>query len=175
MNRDSRTLLLGLGNPLLRDDGVGPALAARTHALLGDRFDLRQEAVVGLELIDALSGYERVVIVDAIFSPDCEVGALYRLRLHDTPVALPDAAHAFGLLETLELMRRLTLPTPRCTVVFAVGVADPCTFAAGLTADLETRMPSLAHRLARRLQRWTGAGRRLAPTDSAVPGPVGVG
>lgn len=165
------TLLLGLGNPLLRDDAAGLELAARVHALLPRLTALRQEHCPGLELVDALGGYERVVILDALCTPECRAGALYRVHLDSSPADAPRAAHAFGLLETLELMRRLALPVPGRVAIFAIGVQDPFTFATELSPEVAAAMPAQALRLARVLGRWIGASPgAVAPGDVRASG-----
>jgi hydrogenase maturation protease len=143
-----RAVVLGLGNPLLRDDGVGPALAARVVALLGDAVELRQEAVGGVELLEILAGYDVAVVIDAICTGDGRPGSLYRVHQDGVQMSLPANTHAFGLLEAMELGRRLGLAMPRRLVVWAVGVADPFTFGTELSPPVAAALPRLARRIA---------------------------
>ena len=65
-----KTLVLGLGNPLISDDSVGlrvadalrPRLAARPEIEVGE--DVRG----GLRLMERMEGFERVIVIDAIVS-----------------------------------------------------------------------------------------------------------
>ena len=65
----TRTLLLGMGNPVLRDDAVGVRLAAQIGARLGSRpeLDVIEECSVGgLNLLDVVEGYDRLIVLDSI-------------------------------------------------------------------------------------------------------------
>jgi hydrogenase maturation protease len=141
-------LILGLGNTLCSDDGVGPELAARVAALLPGA-ELRQEAVGGIDLMEILMGHERAVVIDAIRTEGGRVGELYEVELEGLEWPLPNGStHAFGLLEALELGRRLGLDMPRWLEVYAVEVADPLTVHEGLGPELEVALPVLAMRIA---------------------------
>lgn len=78
------TLVLGLGNPILGDDGAGRCVAREVDRRLGNS---RQGIEVdcldagGLALMERLAGYRRVILIDAI-SGDPE-GAVVRLGLDD--------------------------------------------------------------------------------------------
>ena len=60
-------MVLGLGNPILSDDGVGiyvvRAVAAQCQL---DDVTFTEASVGGLRLLDVIAGYERVIVVDAI-------------------------------------------------------------------------------------------------------------
>ena len=67
MPRDP-TLVLGLGNELLRDDGVGLLAARRVAELMGPRAVLEEACVATIDLLPVLRGRRRVVVVDAYVS-----------------------------------------------------------------------------------------------------------
>jgi hydrogenase maturation protease len=73
-----KTLVLGLGNPVLSDDGVGIRIARR----LEDRVDQREVTVMeasqaGLSILDLLAGYDRAIIVDAVQTVGGEAGQVH--------------------------------------------------------------------------------------------------
>jgi hydrogenase maturation protease len=77
--------VLGLGNPILTDDGVGIHVARAVAARLGSDADLADDvsfaeaSVGGLRLLELLNGCERVILVDAIQTRDGSPGDIYRL------------------------------------------------------------------------------------------------
>ena len=86
--RAMKTLLLGMGNPILSDDAVGVRLAAD----IGDRLLGRPASTVradcsvgGLELLDVLAGYARVIVLDSIRTAGGVPGRLVRLRRRGAP------------------------------------------------------------------------------------------
>ena len=76
-----KTLVLGLGNPILTDDGVGIHVVRATAAQcpLAMHITCAEASVGGMRLLDLLAGYERVFLVDAIQTRDGEPGQIYTL------------------------------------------------------------------------------------------------
>ena len=66
-----KTLVVGLGNPILTDDGVGIYVArAAAERCQRDNVTFAEASVGGMRLLDVLKGYERVIMVDAIQTRD---------------------------------------------------------------------------------------------------------
>ncbi len=63
-----KTIILGLGNPILSDDGVGNRVALELEDRVAERQDVAvmETSMSGLSLIDLLAGYDKAIIVDAI-------------------------------------------------------------------------------------------------------------
>jgi hydrogenase maturation protease len=116
------TLILGLGNPLRGDDGIGPRVAAELlQRGLPDSVGARDAGAAGLDLLNLLDGPQRVIVVDA-----ADVGLTPGQFARFTPddAHLADAAdtfsfHSAGLAEALALARALGRPLPEI-VIFGV-------------------------------------------------------
>lgn len=80
----SRVPVIGLGNPLLGDDGIGWAVVDAVERRLppGAAVELDRQAVGGLTLMERLVGYRRAVLVDAIRT-GAPAGSVSRLSLDD--------------------------------------------------------------------------------------------
>ncbi|MCL1926715.1 MAG: hydrogenase maturation protease, partial [Syntrophorhabdaceae bacterium] len=64
-----KTLLAGMGNPILSDDAVGVRLARDIGGRLSDApglFIMEECSVGGLNIIEVLEGYDRAIILDSI-------------------------------------------------------------------------------------------------------------
>ncbi len=125
-----RALVLGLGNPILRDDAGGllVARAVRDRCRAMPEVEVREACVAGFDLLDILSGFERAVIVDAIETGG-EPGTVHRLEASRLPTTGRLAAsHEIGLAEALALGRLLSLPMPATTTIVAIEVADARSF-----------------------------------------------
>ena len=62
-----KTLVLGLGNPILSDDGVGLRVARAVESQLSQQeITVMETSMGGLSLLDLLTGYDRAIIIDAI-------------------------------------------------------------------------------------------------------------
>jgi hydrogenase maturation protease len=123
------TLVLGLGNPILSDDGLGLYVAQRLRETpLPETVDIRESEVAGLRVLELVRGYQKVVIIDALCSGR-EPGEIVRYDAADFVGGHRYvSAHSIGLGTTLELGRRLGYDMPTDVVVFAVEAVDVETF-----------------------------------------------
>ena len=157
-----RTLILGMGNPILTDDAIGCLLAAELKRVLPPApwIDVVEECSVGgLNLIDVLAGYERVLAIDAITTADGRPGDLHRFTVADLRGTLHlSNIHDVNFATALELGRRMgvQVPADRDVHVFAVEILDGETFGETLTEPLAQRLPELAARLEEEARRILG-------------------
>ncbi|MHB1004323.1 MAG: hydrogenase maturation protease [Chloroflexota bacterium] len=142
-----RTLIFGLGNPILRDDAVGLVVARGVYTRVGGpgtEVDLVEASIAGLEILDIMAGYDKAVVVDAIQTAQGSPGALYRLSpddLHTTPRL--SSPHDVDFALALELGRQFGQHLPETVVVYAIEVLDPCTFGEELTPEVAARVPEI--------------------------------
>ena len=141
----SKTLILGLGNPILTDDGVGIHVvrAAAAHAQQADLV-FAEASVGGLRLLDTLTGYERVILVDAIQTPDGKPGKIHLLHPNDLRASLHSGStHDLSLPGALALGRQLglALPTDEALTIVAVEVEDVLTFGESCTPAVAAAIP----------------------------------
>lgn len=139
-----KTLILGLGNPILSDDGAGPAVARE----LAGRLDPQEATVIeaslgGLNLLDLLVGYERVIIIDAIKTEGGRAGQIHRLD----PSALMTtrytaSVHDVNLVTALELGKKIGLAMPSKIDIFAIEVADTERFSEECTPAVAAAIPT---------------------------------
>lgn len=148
---------MGLGNPLRCDDGVGNRVAQLLEKEI-DNPDLTvtETNADGLGLLDLGSGYERVIIVDAIQTQKGKVGQVYRLSLTD--LIAPHSftgTHSIDLVTALELGAKLGLALPQEVIIFAVEVADVSSFSEECTPEVEKAIPEVVRLV---LGELSGAG-----------------
>jgi hydrogenase maturation protease len=122
-------LILGLGNELLRDDGVGRLAARRVAELAGAAAELAEACVSTLDLLPLLAGYERVVVLDAYLSSSDAPGTTLSVAAEARPAGFGyRSLHTLPFDEMLALGRALGLPMPRAIAIHGLCVADPYTF-----------------------------------------------
>jgi hydrogenase maturation protease len=171
----SSVLVLGLGNPILGDDGVGwrvvEAAQEEWRRNADDRGSTidhqtslhRQSSIVnglsssvefdyfsrgGLALMERLIGYDRAVLVDAIQTPGGEPGAIYRLTLDDLPTLHANSAHDASLKAALAMGRQLGASLPEEIVIFAVEAANVLDFGESLSRLVAASVPRAAELVA---------------------------
>jgi len=145
-----RAIIVGLGNPLLTDDAVGPRVAGLVYDILSSPdVDFRELAAGGVELMETVLGYKKAVIIDAILTEEGTPGTCYRLDLASLRPTLHAAmSHEIGLLEGLDLGRRLGLAVPDSVRVYAVQIVDPFSFGTKMTDSVERALPRAANEIA---------------------------
>jgi hydrogenase maturation protease len=114
-------LVLGLGNILLRDEGIGVRVVQALERLtLPSDVEVVDGATGGFALVDILADRRKVIVVDAI-AGDGPPGTVLRLSADDLrglPGA-PVSLHEVGLVEALAATRQLGI-APREVIVIGV-------------------------------------------------------
>ncbi len=129
-----RTLVLGLGNPLLGDDAIGLEVAklARERLAVREDVDVQEEEAGGLRLMERMSGYQRVVVVDAIVSGGVP-GTIRRMGSDEAPTQRTAIAHGIDLPRALALGRSLGLPMPETVRIVAIEAESVLEFRHDMT------------------------------------------
>ena len=149
------TVIIGLGNPLLRDDGAG----IRTARVLKRRLHGRSDVEVvelyagGLRLMEAMVGFRRALLVDAM-QTGAAPGTVRRFTPADfTATRNLRCAHDTSLAAALLLGQQLGLTLPGQIEIWGIEAACLDTFGETLTRPVS-----------RAVQRLAGSiGRALAP------------
>ena len=132
-----RTLVIGIGNLLRTDDGVGIHLINK----LNERFpglDTLDAAMGSIEIIEAMRGYGRAVIVDAI-ETGVEPGTIYRVNLTggEKPPAITHS-HGADILTILQLGNQLYGDEmPKEIILLAIEAEDTMTISDKLTSRVQ--------------------------------------
>lgn len=154
-----KTLVLGLGNPLLGDDGVGWRVAEALREHISDpNIEIDCHAGGGLSLMERLIGYDRAIIVDAINTNQQPQGAVNCFRLDELPNHASShlaSSHETTLQTALQVGRMMgaTLPTDiRIVTIETQNVYD---FSEELSPPVANALPQAIERVIRQLNDWS--------------------
>jgi hydrogenase maturation protease len=151
----TKTLILGMGNSLLSDDGVGLCVAAELKSRL-DQSDvtIMETSVAGLSLLDLLVGYDRAIIIDAIQTVGGKAGQIYRLdpEAFDT-TRRTISPHDVNFTTALEFGKKLGLPLPQEIVIFAIEASDVSTFSEECTPEVKQAIPTCVETVIQEIRR----------------------
>ena len=138
-----KTVILGLGNPILCDDGVGIRVARELERRVNrEEVEVLETSLAGLRLLDLLAGYDRAVIIDAIETGKGKAGEIYRLGLEDFESAKHlSSVHDVDFATALDFGRQTGMSLPRQIVIFAIEAADTSTFSEECTPDVCRAIP----------------------------------
>ncbi|MGQ9729713.1 MAG: hydrogenase maturation protease [Candidatus Zipacnadales bacterium] len=167
---DRRTLIVGLGNPILRDDAIGLHVArALAERLPKELFEIIEADVSGLRLLLLLDGWDRVVIIDALYESghkgrEPQPGRLHRLSLDQLGSTLTlNTSHEASLNDTLELGRQIGMHVPGEITIFGIEVADPFTFDEQMDPELAKQVELLAESIQNYLLPPSFGGGQISP------------
>jgi len=138
-----KTLIIGFGNPILCDDGAGNHVA-KTLAKRINRSDVTivETSSAGLDIIDLLPGYDKVIIIDAIITGKSKPGSIHRLSSLELNSTLHTVSlHDISLGSALELGRRLGNCMPDQIIIFGIEVQNIDTFSDTCTVEVESAVP----------------------------------
>ena len=145
-----RVLLLGLGNDMLADDAIGLHVARLLQPQLAGHpsIDVRETTEMGLALLDFMTGYSVVVIVDSIQTGQASPGSIHELDAAALEHLTGRTPHFVGVTETLALGRHLGLAMPEQVSIFAIEAEDPFTLSTTMTPALQAALPGIVRRVA---------------------------
>jgi hydrogenase maturation protease len=140
-----KTLVLGIGNPILSDDGAGIKVAHEVGGKLNDpQVTVAETSAAGLSLLDSIVGYDKVIIIDAIQTEKGRAGQIYRMGIEDFSLTKHfSSPHQINLATALELGKMLNLAMPQEITVFAVEAKDITSFSEKCTPEVEQAIPEV--------------------------------
>jgi len=135
------TLVLGIGNPILSDDGVGIEVARLLKEQVpGITAEETNEASIAL--LDLIVGYDKLIIIDSIKTGQGKPGELYKLSLEDFGANMDFASlHGMDIATAFEVGESLGCQMPRSVSIYAVEVKDNSTFAERCTPEVADSIP----------------------------------
>jgi len=139
-----RTIVLGVGNQILGNDGVGVHVANIVKKQVNDPNITIDEAITGgMNLLDLLIGYDKAVIIDAVKSEDGEHGEVRRIPISDFNTMHSCNPHDVSLIEAIEMAKKMgEEKIPKEIVIIGVMLKEiPCEFGEILSDEIAAAVP----------------------------------
>ncbi len=141
-----KTLVVGLGNPILGDDGVGWRIAEEIQhsGSLPPGVDVVCLAVGGIGLMEALEGYEKAIIIDAIVTQRDPIGTTSSFRLDqaaDPSFSHLTSAHDTSLTNAIQVGRDLGIRLPDQITIVAIESQKVYDFSEELSTPVAAAIP----------------------------------
>jgi hydrogenase maturation protease len=140
-----KTLVVGLGNPILGDDGVGWVVAEEVRKQIppGLPVDVDCLSLGGISLMERLMGYERAILIDAFISEEKD-GTIIVSKLGELPNYSAfhlTSAHDMSLQNAMEMGRRLGASLPESVMVVGVSASHVYDFSEELSPPVRDAVP----------------------------------
>ena len=156
------TIIVGLGNPILGDDGIGWKVAEEVkrqlsssshHAAQGNGsdetggyIDVEFLSLGGISLMEYLIGYQRAILIDAI-SSDRETGSVIVAKLSelsDYSAFHMTSAHDTSLQNALRLGQTMGADLPEDVTVVGIATKHIYDFSEELSPAVAEAVPKAA-------------------------------
>jgi len=151
---EMKTLVLGVGNPILCDDAAGIKAARGVSKQLNNpKVSVAETSAAGLSLLESIVGYDRVIIIDTIQTRGGRAGQVYRMEPEDFSSAKHfSSPHQINLFTALELGKMLNLAMPKKVTIFAIEAKDITSFSERCTPEVERAIPEVVRTVLEELE-----------------------
>ena len=150
----SSILVLALGNDIMGDDAAGLVAAKSLKEEFGERIDFVNSIETGLALLDLMSGYERVLLLDSIVTGEHQPGAILEFSASEFETVLGCSPHFMGLPDVIDLADRLSIDFPQNIRILALEIEQVFEFSANLSHDIKLSLPEYIHKASFLLHQW---------------------
>lgn len=132
----SRTIVLGLGNPILSDDGIGVYIADRLRCHFPS-VTVETTACAGFHLLDFILDYDHAVIIDSIVTHRHPPGSVLVFDAADFAHYDPFSIHSTDLISAMEIWKKYHLPVPKKVTFIGIEVNDTTTFGENFSGEVD--------------------------------------
>ena len=140
------TIILGLGNPILGDDGIGCILAESVGRRLENlpNITVLSTSLSPIRLLDEIADHDRLVIIDSISTGQVEPGTLLEVDFSEQEEPFPVSGHQFSVSQLADTGKALGLSIPQHIAVYGIEIQPPTQYGDQLSPMLERRIPELS-------------------------------
>ncbi len=164
-SRLKRTVVIGIGNTLLGDEGVG------VHALnrlrlegLPEDIQLIEGGVGGIALLNYVRGVERAIFIDAVSGN--QPGKVYRLTERDLDTKVktllhPMSLHDVGLAEMIKIGQTVySKEMPKEIIIYGIEIKEPKSYSTELSDEVRNSMTKVVKLIVKELMEGRKSGKR---------------
>jgi len=151
--QQSKILILGIGNTIRGDDGVGIFVGRLLREQIDSPdVDIKETEEAGMNLLDMMVGYEKAIIIDSIPGDN---GVIYRFSRDDFKRKnSPFSSHQFGLSTIFELAKLVRLKMPEDIIIYGVGVEKNDYFSEQITDKVKEMIPEVSKQIKKEVEKW---------------------
>lgn len=140
-----KTLILGMGNPILGDDGVGIHIVKALEKIFPD-FDIITLPLIDLQLLEIIAGYDRLFIVDALAGNSNDIGTVKRVEREKATMHL-FSSHGIHFIELYKLGIELNYRLPEIRCIYGIAIGRECSFGTSLSPEIMAKRESIIRRI----------------------------
>ena len=144
------TIIVGLGNPILGDDGIGWRVAEEVQRQIASKPEIIKDVEVeclslgGLSLMEHLIGYQRAILIDAVSLNRGPQGTIYPLKLEEFPdyaAGHLTSSHDTSLQTALRLGLSMGAQLPQEIIIIGIESSSVYDFSEELSPPVAEALP----------------------------------
>lgn len=138
---------MGIGNPILSDDSVGLRVVDKIEEILSPNYhiDFYKLALSGIALLDIISGYNHLILIDVIKTGKDEVGTLNKYEVSDFKDSIHlSSPHQLNFPTVIKLARKTGIPIPDKIDIFTIEVDNIYTISEECSPTIKKKIPEIA-------------------------------
>lgn len=139
-----KTIIVGIGNPILGDDGVGIHVLKEVQRKISDTKNVFFEEAMtgGMNLLDIITGFEKAILIDAVHLKNERNGSVKRMKLNQFRTIHSCNPHDVSFIEAIQLAKRLGESRIPSIVVIAIVLSKiPMDFTDKLSDPIKEAIP----------------------------------
>lgn len=163
-------VVIGIGNELFQDEGLGIAAAKAVGAMRLPGIEVLDGGTLGLAITPEMEGRQGVLVFDAVVGGGAEPGDVLILRDQEIPSTrqMLMSVHQIGVVDAISAME-LTGRSPQHIAACGI-VPSSLEVGWGLTPETEARIPALVAAGLQLLVEWGAIDAATADRHTPTPG-----
>lgn len=152
-----KTLVLGLGNELFGDDGIGIHIIRKLKKEKDDLFsniDLIESSISGLALLDVIAEYDRLIVIDIIKKIKPQTGKIRVFDLHELRHVPGPSPHYVSFPQIITLGKKWGLKMPSLIKIIAIEAKNIYKLGEELSPEIKDVIPKVIEKVREILYYW---------------------
>ncbi len=145
MNKE--VVLLGIGNEILTDDGIGPKIVKYFEEIKLDEIaDYKTAYLGGLEILDYIEGYKTAIFIDATMTKDGIPGTIYEYTPDNYVETLHlSNFHDASFLNTLKYGKIIGIEMPENIYIYAIEIIEDRVFDISFSPEIQRKYSEICN------------------------------
>jgi hydrogenase maturation protease len=140
-----KTIILGIGNPILGDDGAGIHIVRELKQRVNETSNviIEEAQTGGMNLLDFMRGYDRAILVDAVCMNGVPPGSIRRFNIKEIETVHSCNPHDVTLMEAIDLSKKIgDDQIPENIIIIGVNLKTiPTEFNESLSSEIQKVVP----------------------------------
>lgn len=140
-----KTIILGIGNPILGDDGIGIQIVQQLKEKITRKDIFFDEAMTGgMNLFDLIKGYDKAILIDTIYDVKSSFGSVKRFSIDESSSVHSCNPHDVSLPEAITLAKKLgEQQIPKDIIIIGIVLHEtPCEFTEKISPEIKQAIPT---------------------------------